>query len=39
MPPFPKPKFDYSYDPAAEVKALRRYRDTEAGHGIPAKVP
>ena len=37
MPPFPKPKFDYSYDPAAEVKALRRYRDTEPGHGVPAK--
>ena len=37
MPPFPKPKFDYTYDPAAEVKALRRYRDTEPGHGVPAK--
>jgi endonuclease/exonuclease/phosphatase family metal-dependent hydrolase len=37
MPPFPKPKFDYSYDPAAAVKALRRFRDTEPGRAIPAK--
>jgi endonuclease/exonuclease/phosphatase family metal-dependent hydrolase len=37
VPPFPKPKFDYSYDPAKEVSALRRYRDTEPGRAIPAK--
>jgi endonuclease/exonuclease/phosphatase family metal-dependent hydrolase len=37
VPPFPKPRFDYGYDPAVEVKALRRYRDTEPGRAIPAK--
>jgi endonuclease/exonuclease/phosphatase family metal-dependent hydrolase len=37
VPPFPKPKFEYSYDVAVEAKALRRYRDTEPGRAIPAK--
>lgn len=37
MPPFPKPKFDYAYDPVAEIRALRRYRDNEPGRAIPAK--
>ena len=29
MPPFPRPSVDYSYDPAREVRALRRWRDQE----------
>jgi len=37
MPPFPKPRFDYSYDVTAETRALRRYRDTKPGRAIPAK--
>ena len=37
MPPFPKPRFDYTYDVAAQTKALRRYRDTEPGRAIPKK--
>lgn len=37
MPPFPKPAFDYVYDPAAELRALRRFRRTEPGRAIPAK--
>ena len=37
MPPFPKPKFKYSYHAAAETRALVHYRDTEPGRAIPAK--
>ena len=37
MPPFPKPRFDYTYDVAAQTKALRRYRDTKPGRAIPKK--
>jgi len=37
VPPFPQPKFAYSYDVAEQVKALRTYRDTKAGRAIPAK--
>src|SRR4051794_11350808 len=37
MPPFPAPKFKYSYSAAAEIKALRTYRDTAEGQAIPAK--
>jgi endonuclease/exonuclease/phosphatase family metal-dependent hydrolase len=37
MPPFPKPRFDYSYDVTAEVAALRAYRKTKPGRQIPAK--
>jgi endonuclease/exonuclease/phosphatase family metal-dependent hydrolase len=37
MPPFPRPGFDYAYDAAAEIKALRRYRRTQPGRAIPAK--
>jgi endonuclease/exonuclease/phosphatase family metal-dependent hydrolase len=37
MPPFPNPRFDYSYDVAAEVQALRHFRDNEPGRAIPAK--
>ncbi|HSS81766.1 MAG TPA: endonuclease/exonuclease/phosphatase family protein [Gaiellaceae bacterium] len=37
MPPFPKPRFDYSYDLAREVAALRDYRKHKPGRQIPAK--
>jgi endonuclease/exonuclease/phosphatase family metal-dependent hydrolase len=37
MPPFPKPRFDYAYDVAREVTALRDYRRRKAGRAIPAK--
>lgn len=36
MPPFPKPKFAYDYDPATEVARLRGHR---AARGIPARRP
>jgi len=34
MPPFPKPRFPYDYDAAAEVAALRAHKQTR---GIPQK--
>lgn len=37
MPPFPKPSFTYNYRPSSQVDALRRYRDTKPGRGIPQK--
>ncbi|MEX2645255.1 MAG: endonuclease/exonuclease/phosphatase family protein [Gaiellaceae bacterium] len=37
MPPFPKPGFDYEYDPIAQVRALRRFRRTKPGRAVPAK--
>ena len=37
MPPFPKPRTNYTYDPARERRALRTYRDTKPGRRIPAK--
>ena len=37
MPPFPKPRFDYAYDLAHEVAALRDYRKHKPGRQIPAK--
>jgi endonuclease/exonuclease/phosphatase family metal-dependent hydrolase len=37
VPPFPKPRFDYSYDLAREVAALRDYRKHKPGRQIPAK--
>ena len=37
VPPFPKPRFDYSYDLAHEVAALRDYRKNKPGRQIPAK--
>ena len=37
MPPFPKPRFDYVYDLAHEVVALRDYRKHKPGRQIPAK--
>ncbi len=37
MPPFPKPSFEYGYHLAAQLSALREWRDTEPGRAIPAK--
>ena len=37
VPPFPKPRFDYTYDLAREVAALRDYRKHKPGRQIPAK--
>ncbi len=39
MPPFPEPRFAYSYDPAVETAALRRWRKTKPGRQVPAKRP
>jgi endonuclease/exonuclease/phosphatase family metal-dependent hydrolase len=37
VPPFPKPRFAYEYDPAKELAALRAYRKQKAGREIPPK--
>jgi endonuclease/exonuclease/phosphatase family metal-dependent hydrolase len=37
MPPFPKPRFDYQYDPARELAAVRAYRRQKPGRQIPKK--
>ncbi|HVD49294.1 MAG TPA: endonuclease/exonuclease/phosphatase family protein [Gaiellaceae bacterium] len=37
MPPFPKPRFDYTYDLPTELAALRNYRKQKPGRAIPAK--
>ena len=37
MPPFPKPKFDYSYKLTDELAALRAYERTKPGRDIPDK--
>jgi endonuclease/exonuclease/phosphatase family metal-dependent hydrolase len=37
MPPFPKPSFEYAYNVATQIAALRNYRDTKPGRAIPAK--
>ena len=37
MPPFPKPRFDYFYDLAHELAAMRDYRKHKPGRQIPAK--
>jgi endonuclease/exonuclease/phosphatase family metal-dependent hydrolase len=37
LPPFPKPRFAYAYDLGVQLKALRRYRNTEPGRQIPGK--
>jgi endonuclease/exonuclease/phosphatase family metal-dependent hydrolase len=37
MPPFPKPRFDYSYDLAHELAAVRAYRREKPGRQIPKK--
>ncbi len=39
MPPFPRPAFQYDYEPAAQIAALRQWRDTKPGRAIPAKQP
>src|SRR5438477_11995250 len=36
MPPFPKPKFQYTYDVSAEIDHLRQHKLTR---GVPAKAP
>lgn len=37
MPSFPLPTFEFDYDPAEEIAALRNYRDTKPGRAIPSK--
>ncbi len=37
MPAFPKPAFDFAYDPKVERAALRKWRDTKPGRAVPAK--
>ena len=37
MPPFPKPRFRYTFDLEAELAALRDYERNEPGRGIPDK--
>jgi endonuclease/exonuclease/phosphatase family metal-dependent hydrolase len=37
MPPFPKPRFDYQYQPVAQVNAVRTYLDADPNRAIPAK--
>jgi endonuclease/exonuclease/phosphatase family metal-dependent hydrolase len=37
VPPFPKPRFSYDYDLAAQISALRSYRRTKPGRQIPRK--
>jgi hypothetical protein len=37
MPPFPKPRFDFEYDPAEEIRVLRRYFAADPSRTIPKK--
>lgn len=37
MPPFPKPEFDFRYDPDAEITNIRLCRDKKPGRAIPRK--
>ena len=37
MPPFPRPRFDYTYDLDGELAALQAYRRDKPGRQIPAK--
>jgi endonuclease/exonuclease/phosphatase family metal-dependent hydrolase len=37
VPPFPKPRFAYEYDPERELAALRAYRRQKPGRQIPRK--
>jgi endonuclease/exonuclease/phosphatase family metal-dependent hydrolase len=37
MPPFPKPRFQYDYEPGAEIRALRRYFSDDPARAIPDK--
>jgi endonuclease/exonuclease/phosphatase family metal-dependent hydrolase len=39
VPPFPKPRITYDYDPDHEIAALRHYIATEPGRAVPAKAP
>ena len=39
MPPFPEPAFDYTYEPAVEIAALRDWRKNKPGRQIPAHRP
>ncbi len=39
MPAFPKPAFDFAYDPAVEIAHLRTWRDTAPGRKVPRKHP
>jgi len=39
MPAFPKPKFEFDYDLAAEIKALRDYPKAKPDRRIPDKTP
>ena len=37
VPAFPKPAFDFPDQAAAEIAALRKYRQTKPGRAVPAK--
>ena len=37
MPAFPKPKFEFDYDPAVEIKALRDYPKVKPDRKLPEK--
>ena len=37
MPPFPKPRFRFDYDPAVEIEALRQYFADDPRRAVPAK--
>jgi endonuclease/exonuclease/phosphatase family metal-dependent hydrolase len=39
MPPFPKPRFEFEYDPATEIQALRKYFSVDPLRTIPKKQP
>jgi endonuclease/exonuclease/phosphatase family metal-dependent hydrolase len=39
MPSFPKPKFDYDYQVASQIEAVRQYRDEKPGRQVPARQP
>jgi len=39
VPPFPKPKFAYTYDTAHEIAALHSYQSDHPDHAVPAKSP
>ena len=37
MPSFPKPSFEFNYNLTTELSALRKWRDTKPGRGVPPK--
>ncbi len=39
MPSFPKPQFEYDYQIASQIEAVRQYRDQAPGRQIPARQP